>query len=386
MSPSNGILQLKHSLVDMEMSSSAVVVVFILKFVFTWLGVLENLTVCYVMIRSKRIWKNISSFLIFHLSFTDIVFRAVISPLEMNLVTPDVNSSNDGQIQCKILNFMSRTCSAAIFLTLLAISIDRYRNILSPLKARVQKQRRVLAVTLVWFCAGAASVSFIPSTDVIVTRFEKYQASENTTGADYESKNMCLLRKDLETQVALTVYFTTSFVIPLVLITVLYTRVIIYLSRRSNKGMMSGQVAFAKSKSIRMMAIIVFGFALTSGPIIIVDMLFYIFNSESLNTPRKHVLATSGANLLQHCSSLINPIIYCFYSVEFRKDAANLCFCVCRKWKFLPLRKQLGIPNGRRSTTTNGIQKGRSRLGLSQQKSTSRSQITLQEKLDGDEN
>ena len=104
-------------------------------YVFFWIvayyallscGAVLNITVVFVMVRSGRIRKNISSFLIFHLSVTHLLLHLTV-PILWNIHLSKGTSSS-----YKALVFIDYACAAAIFNSLVAIAWDRHRNVLRP--------------------------------------------------------------------------------------------------------------------------------------------------------------------------------------------------------------------------------------------------------------
>ena len=92
-------------------------------------GIFLNFVVVYVMLRSRKMWKNTSSFLVFHLSLIHVFlyFLLPILAIFFFLISPDFH--------CTAKEFVQHMFSAAIFGTLAAISGDRYRNIAQPFKS-----------------------------------------------------------------------------------------------------------------------------------------------------------------------------------------------------------------------------------------------------------
>ena len=90
---------------------------FITYYVLVGCGGFVNLLVMYVMLRSHKIRTSISSFLIFHLSVTHVVFHMAVPLFRLNW------SRN-----CKAFVLIELSCSAAIFGSLVAIAWDRHRE------------------------------------------------------------------------------------------------------------------------------------------------------------------------------------------------------------------------------------------------------------------
>lgn len=124
-------------------------------------GIILNSLVCHVMIKSKRYNKSISCFFITHLAVVEIVYRVAVTPSMIFLSIP--TRVTPSSIPCKLNYFISSSCHAAIFGSLVVIAVDRYRNIVYPLGSMKQGKRRPikLSVSLVWLYAFACSVMFL---------------------------------------------------------------------------------------------------------------------------------------------------------------------------------------------------------------------------------
>lgn len=104
------------------------------------IGIFVNGAVSLVMLRGKRFKKNASNFFIFHITFTELAIRLVLFPLLLHSL---LSTEGTEIFQCKILTLFSNTFSSVIFVSLLAIALDRYCNIIYPMKC-LKKKRKLL--------------------------------------------------------------------------------------------------------------------------------------------------------------------------------------------------------------------------------------------------
>ena len=122
---------------DTEAASSSPVFNDLFKIAFLvlfFVGLFLDVFVIYVMVRSGQFRRNISSFLLFHLSFTHLLFHVVFAVTIRTGSLPEASALN-----CKVSAFIEHACPAAIFSTLVAITWDRHKNVLQPLKVWLQK-------------------------------------------------------------------------------------------------------------------------------------------------------------------------------------------------------------------------------------------------------
>ena len=81
------------------------------------LGIIVNSVISYVMLRKKRYNRNDSNFFIMHLSVVELLYRFLVFPIIVIFAIPAIGITD---IQCKAIAFFSKTCSTAIFGSLLA--------------------------------------------------------------------------------------------------------------------------------------------------------------------------------------------------------------------------------------------------------------------------
>ena len=282
------------------------------------LGIIVNAVICYVMVREKRYKRNGSNFFIMHLSVMELVYRFIIFPVIITFAVPTLGIKS---VQCKVITFFSKTCTSAIFVSLVAIATDRYQNIVHPLKTLKSKSKPVLPVFLVWLYASIVSCPSVISVESISVL--EIPESRGMSCDDCADKKLCDIPQNTLGQSSTTLYFLLAFVVPLTLISVLYTKIVISLHQRSNNGMMHTVAARSKSKAIRMLVMIVFGYILTLGPSVVFAMLrsYGVINNTSFDVM---LLVSCLVEFATYTSSLVNPLIYAYYNGDFRKELVRL--------------------------------------------------------------
>ena len=300
---------------------------FISAFIFYFLfytGAILDIFVIYVMVRSGQLRKNISSFLIFHLSLTHLLFHIVFAMnLSGGLRKRDV-------VTCRASAFVERACPAAIFSTLIAIAWDRHKNILQPFKSLVPKPLKtyLMMVAVIWIYAGLSSVSFVNS--VTVQSVNDCRMVNNTQQC--EKYTFCNTPSNWRIQISQTIYFIVAFVIPLSYMAVVYTRIAVRLWKRSKNGMIHSAVAKHKSKSIRLLVVAVLGFVVCWGPSILLNMLDKYRALEGIHAEKLYIARLWFLYIAPASSSCINTAVYAFFCPEFRKNSIKFacCCCCCR--------------------------------------------------------
>ena len=282
------------------------------------LGIIVNASICYVMLRDKRYKRNTSNFFIMHLSVMELGYRFLVFPIVISFSVPSLGITT---VQCKALSFLSEICTSAIFLSLVAIAIDRYQNIVHPLETFKSKRKPVLLVCLVWLCAAVVScpsVISVKSVPVLEIPEARGMSCDNCT-----EKKLCDIPQSSLGQSSTTVYFLLAFLVPVLVMVVLYSKIAVFLHRRSHSGMMNKPAARSKSKAVRMLIIIVFSYAFSLGPAVIFTMLrsYGVLNSISFDVM---LVVSWVVEFATYTSSLRNPLIYAYYNGDFRKELVPL--------------------------------------------------------------
>ena len=285
------------------------------------LGIVVNVIICMIMICKKRYKRNASNFFILHLSTTELVYRLLVFPAVIYFAIP---RSGIKSLHCKLVCFFSETCRSAIFVSLVAIAIDRYQHIVRPLESLKSKKKRAPLVSVVWLYATISSCPRVISVEsVSVTSIPEARDMECNNCADME---LCDIPQNPLGQFSTALYFILAFVVPLVFIFALYTKIVIFLHHRGNNGMMHKVAARSKSKAVRMLIITVIGYVLSLGPAVVFSTLrsYGVLNENSIGVM---LLANWLVDFATYLSSLGNPLIYAYYSKDFRNELFQLRCC-----------------------------------------------------------
>jgi neuropeptide Y receptor len=143
----------------------------------TILAVGGNLIVCYIVVAYQRM-RTVTNIFIFNMACSDILmsvlcipFTFVANALMLYWPFPDV--------MCPFVTYVQ---TLAVFLsafTLVAISLDRYRAIIFPLKPRMTKQQALGTIVIIWLLSLAVPLP--------IAILSKTQPIDNTT-----DKSLCL--------------------------------------------------------------------------------------------------------------------------------------------------------------------------------------------------
>ena len=302
-----------------------------IKLLLILIGTLSSLFVCFVMKKGTRTREKLSysNYFIFHLSLSDPFLRAV-GILDLVLSRKD----NQIPIQCKFLVLFQFTSAATGFVLLAGISIDRHNNICNPFGSLSAKQRHGFVITTFWLYALIVSTGFISSTknQKFGRRIEGNHGYRNCTASPHQGFHVVFSSHDgciavpptMRSQLVFTIYFSLAFVVPLLTMIVMYTRVSLFLWKRSRNKTLNVRVVKSKSKAIFMLTVIVLIFGFSWGPLMFVNILlaygvFGKFGPRVFGLPLPPL-----AESVSYISSVLKSIVYAFGNSKFRRKAKYL--------------------------------------------------------------
>ena len=273
-------------------------------------GVVANLTVCIVMIRGGRFRKHLSNFMLFHLAITDIVYRLIVVPSRGTVLLFPLETKPT--IFCKVTKTFIYMFNTAVFTSLVIIAFDRLQSITRPFKRLRHKPKFYRYILAVW---GYSIVCALPQmfNAEIGTHAVNFTIHSNKTGTTSTyGVHLCTLSNvGSSRRIVEIIYFMLGFFVPLLIITVAYSKIAVFLWKKSRNRMVNQAALKSKGKALRMLVLVVVGFVVCLGA----PQVFDLMKSFGL---KDQVAMDSLAVVLQLSSSLINPIIYGFYSAEFK--------------------------------------------------------------------
>ncbi|XP_074662153.1 neuropeptide CCHamide-1 receptor-like [Tubulanus polymorphus] len=150
--------------------SIVVPIVFAMTFV---LGCLGNGTLLYVVIRHRAL-KTVPNAYIINLATADLVMIIICVPFTATVYT--LTSWPFGVTICKIVDFLQTVSTCVVIFTLTALSIERYKLILSPswYQATTSSNRVIISILVMW-----ALALLIGMPDLITATVIRYHSSDN---------------------------------------------------------------------------------------------------------------------------------------------------------------------------------------------------------------
>ena len=272
-------------------------------------GLIANITVCIVMIRGRRFKKHLSNFMLFHLAITDIAYRLIVVPVQWTAVLFPFESNPT--MFCKVSKTFINMFSTAVFTSLVFIAFDRHQSITKPFLRLRQKPKFHRYLLAVW---GYSIVCAQPQmfNGEIGTHLVNLTTSFKGTN-DTHFFHLCFSSNEgLGQRLVSVIYFILGFLVPLFVIIAAYSKIAVFLWRKGRDRIVNQAALKSKGKALRMLVLVVLGFVVCLGAPQVHDLM------KSFGF-KDQVAASYLALISQLSSSIINIIIYGFYSAEFKQ-------------------------------------------------------------------
>ncbi|XP_035780121.1 allatostatin-A receptor-like [Anopheles albimanus] len=276
-------------------------------------GLLGNAMVVLVVLSNPQM-RSTTNLLIINLAIADLLFVVFCIPFTATDYVLD--SWPFGDLWCKIVQYLIVVTAHASIYTLVLMSLDRFLAVVHPIASMVIRTERntVLAITVLWIViiTTAIPVPFAHGVSLY-------------TDDSYETEKCGFLENDNFSWAAFHIaFFLSSYVVPLILISVLYMWM---LSRlwRSSVGGRSAESKKGKKRVTRLVVIVVAAFASLWCPIQVILLLKSIDAFETVSP--FHLSLQIISHVLAYTSSCINPLLYAFLSENFRKAFRKIVYC-----------------------------------------------------------
>ncbi|XP_075448920.1 G-protein coupled receptor 54-like [Ascaphus truei] len=277
-------------------------------------GLIGNSLVIYV-ITKHRPMRTVTNFFIANLATTDIIFLVCCVPFTATLYP--LPSWIFGDFMCRCVNYIQQVTAQATCITLTAMSVDRCYVTVYPLQSlRHRTPQMAMAVSLgIWIGAFLLSIPFAI-----------YQKLD--TGYWYGPQTYCIEAfPTVYHQKAFILYtFLAVYLLPLITISACYAFMLKRLRRpvvepidnNYQVQLLAERSEAMRTKISKMVVVIVLLFTICWGPV----QLFILFQAFDSGFERSY--ETYKLKIFAHCmsysNSSINPIVYAFMGVNFRKS------------------------------------------------------------------
>ncbi|XP_066304233.1 neuropeptide FF receptor 2-like [Branchiostoma lanceolatum] len=287
---------------------SLIILAYVLVFVLCVAG---NIIVCTVVIRTPRL-RTVTNYFILNLAVSDLLVAVFCMPF--TLVEHILTDYQFGDVMCRVNPMIQGVSVAASVYTMTAIAFDRYKAIVFPMEDRMSLKRMWQIVGGIWVCG---IVIMLPQ--VFVLQVVSYGPSaDNTVSACIE-----IWPLDTYRQVYTAALVSLVYVLPLLVISYLYCRVMYKLSSTpSSAGQRPTQFAVSRKrvKVLKMLITVVVLFALSWLPLYTCWMMNEFADLALWQRAIiSHYIYPIG-HWLAYSNSCANPIVYGFFNSNIRKN------------------------------------------------------------------
>ncbi|KAJ8285942.1 hypothetical protein GJAV_G00032720 [Gymnothorax javanicus] len=293
--------------------------IYVLIFILALAG---NTSVLIVLCRRKAL-QSPTTFFICSLAFSDLLISIFCIPA--TLLQHFFTNWLAGNVLCKLIPFLQVTAIATSILTMTCITVERFEGILYPFKLQTgySPSNAMKMLVAVWLIALAVAGPMWYAHKVEV----KYDFL-------YDVHYTCCQEvwPQLEQrQTYTTVLSVVVFLAPLLVMAVLYGKIMVELWGKHRvhdvmfqalPGSEINKITRKKRHAVKMMATVVFLFAVCWAPFQLVSLLS---DYGKLNLSSDHeFMVFSTVQILGFSNSVCNPLVYAALNNNFKKDLAGL--------------------------------------------------------------
>ncbi|XP_033233176.1 allatostatin-A receptor isoform X1 [Drosophila pseudoobscura] len=271
-------------------------------------GFFGNLLVIMVVVVNKNM-RSTTNLLILNLAVSDLLFVIICIPFT---ATDYITQRWPfGNFWCRTTQYLIVVTAFASIYTLVLMSIDRFLAVVHPIRSRMLRTEHItmIAIFTLWTVVLTISMPVTFAHDVMV----HYDNTSNITYALCRFKDNDLL--DASTfQLS---FFISTYLLPLMIISGLYVRMITRLWRQGSGVRMSKESQRGRKRVTRLVVVVVIAFASLWLPVQLILLLkaLDVYEADSLLS----IIIQICAQTLAYSSSCINPLLYAFLSENFRK-------------------------------------------------------------------
>ncbi|XP_052075698.1 neuropeptide FF receptor 2-like isoform X1 [Mytilus californianus] len=274
------------------------------------LAVILNSIVIVVFATKAQSFTSVHLF-IMNLCISDIFLAGIALPVRLDNGSHEGESFKGGDPVCKMIMFIPLLSISSSISTMVAIAVDRFREIIKRHKLLSKQAMYVIMVSWVWSVVVSSPQLYEYSV------YSNYDEEYNVTSCGSHD-----IVENFETVYAVIV-IVLSYVVPLILITISYVKIMIFVWKTGkNVAGKESQVLKKRMKIVRLLITITVVFALLWSPY------FALFGMEEILGLDDTLHTESGThvtkNVLVVLSTMSNPVIYFVFDAKFRKDLLQL--------------------------------------------------------------
>ncbi|NXN92412.1 GPR19 protein, partial [Rhinopomastus cyanomelas] len=272
-----------------------------------WLiSILGNSLVCVVIHRSRRT-QSTTNYFVVSLACADLLISVTSMPLALLQLT--YGRWMLGNTTCKLTRYIQYLTPGVQMYVLLSICVDRFYTIVYPLSFKVSREKAKQMIVASWlFDAAFTSPAF------------RFYGSNSSNHCNY------FLPFSWEGAIYGVTHLLVVFLVPSIIIILLYQKVIKYIWRIGTNGRTVRRtmnvVPRAKVKTIKMFLMLNSVFLLSWFPFYVVQL----WHPQETDY-RKSSLVFLAITWISFSSSASKPILYSVYNANFRRGMKET-FCM----------------------------------------------------------
>lgn len=304
-------------------------------------ALIGNIIVIRVFTTSQRMRTEVN-LLIVNVAVADLLIAVINMPMMVRYFVRAANylptiwfGGIFGEFLCKLDNFVSGVSQICCILSMTAIACNRYFAIMFPLKSPLNATKTKVLIAFIWLCSSAICSPMLYAMRLYEEEgqfhcIEKWRWDEPI---------------DSHQNVEAPKYYTLAlfilmYVIPLVLITYLYSCVIhkVWIRHVPGNVTVANQRLedVAKKRVLKMLITVVVAFALCWLPFHIYLMMANF--KYGIYSCKISPLVMFLGLLLGHSNSAINPWIYFVFNKDYRRNIKDLCASPCNSQAYKSVR------------------------------------------------
>lgn len=283
-------------------------------------AVAGNGVIIYVVNCYRNI-KTAFNLLIVNMAIADILDAVAASPFNISflIVGRKFPGGAIGEIICKLQMFVQNVSISASVLTLTVIAVDRYFAIVHVLRRPMGVRSVMRAICAIWVISGLTFMY-----DFYRMRLIPYGKDSVTCtvvwGVDDRSTEDLLFITDM------LIKLIFHYVLPLVIMIIVYTIILLHLWQRKAPGELSDnhqkRLERQKRKIIKMLVTIVTAFAVCWFPVHVNHiMITFYWKIYRCALPVGVVMAFY---MVAHANAAINPCLYLIFNQNFRDGLKHI--------------------------------------------------------------
>ena len=293
------------------------------------LGTFGNAVVCLAILKRKRLQNSCNMFT-FNLAFHDLILVAVYVPTQM-IAMENCHHWTLGNVMCHLVYIILPLSLSVCVGTLLAITGDRYRAIVFPMKAKLSRKPVFIVIGVIWVVSALTALPLVFVISLVSPQPGVYYCVEEWPS-------------DTISGVYWLAMFFIQYLLPLCAISVLAGKTACTLRKTSLEDKMetcTRSEMFRKTlrkrakqtkRITKMLIALVLLYAICMLPQHVVHTFWLRYGDLYFKSYREQVMII--ANIFPIANSALNAIAYGTLNKEFKAVFKGLFACVCFKMNY----------------------------------------------------